>query len=82
MGTKEKRDARIRNNVRNVTFSDVIAWLSDCDFILDHTRGSHHIFRHIRTGKKLSFQPDSNGMAKAYQIRQAIQAIDSERDKA
>ncbi len=76
MGKKEKRDQKIRNNPQNLDFDEVLHWLKDTGFILERISGSHHIFRHPLTHAKLNFQPDKNGKAKSYQIKQAIRAID------
>ena len=76
MGKKEKRDQKIRNNPQNVDFNEVLQWLKDNGFVLERISGSHHIFRHPITQTKLNFQPDKNGKAKPYQIKQAIRAID------
>ncbi len=75
MSRREKRDIKIRNNPGDVDFGDIVSWLSDSGFTLDRVEGSHHIFTH-RTGKVLNFQPDRDGKAKAYQVRQAIKAVD------
>lgn len=75
MTRKEKRDAKIRNNPGNVDLREIISWLTDHGFALDRIEGSHHIFSHPK-GKVLNFQPDRNGNAKTYQVRQAIRVID------
>ena len=75
MSRKEKRDTRIRNNPNDVDFREIIPWLADHGFTLDRIEGSHHIFSHVK-GMVLNFQPDRNGKAKVYQVKQAISALD------
>ncbi len=76
MTRREKRDSGIRNNPNDVDFGDIIPWLADHGFALDRVEGSHHVFRHPATKAKLNFQPDRSGKAKAYQVKQAIKAIE------
>jgi len=77
MTQREKRHERIVNNPANVDFEDIKPWLHDFGFRLERIAGSHHIFRHSITKKKLNFQPDPSGKAKTYQVKQAIKAIES-----
>lgn len=76
MTSKNKLHERIRNNPNGVRFADIAPWLRSFDFTLERISGSHHVFRHKSTGIKLNFQPDESGMAKAYQVKQAIKAIE------
>ena len=76
MSKKEKRNQKIRNKPQGVNFDELLKWLADNGFSLEKINGSHHLFRHPITRKKLNFQPDKNGKAKPYQIKQAIKAID------
>ncbi len=75
MSRKEKRDSKIRNNPSDVDFREIGPWLTDRGFTLDRVEGSHHIFSHQK-GKLLNFQPDRNGKAKPYQVKQAIKVLD------
>ncbi len=75
MSRKDKRDLKIRNNPRDIDFGDIISWLADYGFILRRVEGSHHILIHPE-GKVLNLQPDRNGKAKIYQVKQAISVID------
>jgi predicted RNA binding protein YcfA (HicA-like mRNA interferase family) len=77
MTQRDKRHERIVNNPANVHFEDIEPWLHDFGFRLERVAGSHHIFRHPATKAKLNFQPGRSGKAKAYQVRQAIRAIES-----
>jgi len=76
MSKKDKREAAIRNNPYNVRFTDLIGWVESEGFRL-RTRGatSHQIYTHADYSGKLNFQ-NVKGMAKGYQVEQAIEAID------
>jgi hypothetical protein len=76
MTIHQKRHERIQNNPNAVRFAEIQPWLRDFGFKLERIAGSHHIFRHDVTRAKLNFQPDRSGMAKPYQIRQALKAIE------
>ena len=78
MNRKEKLNQRIRNNPSNIKFPDVIRWLKDNGFVLDRIKGSHQLFIHPLTRRRVNFQSDKAGNAKEYQIKQAIDAIDRE----
>ena len=67
---------RIRRNPRNVRFSDL---LRVCDYYFGRPRqhgGSHRIYKTPWTGDpRINIQNDK-GMAKAYQVKQVLTAID------
>lgn len=65
-----------RGQINNVRFSDLTSLVEALGFELDRTRGSHRIYRHPRTTKKLNLQPLKNGDAKPYQVRQAASMIE------
>jgi predicted RNA binding protein YcfA (HicA-like mRNA interferase family) len=65
-----------RGQVRNVRFSDLVRLLQALGFVLDRTRGSHHVFVHRELGEILVLQPDRNGQAKPYQIRQLLRLVE------
>ena len=56
----------------------MIRWLKDNGFVLDRIKGSHQLFIHPLTRRRVNFQSDKAGNAKEYQIKQAIDAIDGE----
>jgi hypothetical protein len=60
---------------RNVRFEDVCRLAEGFGFQLDRTSGSHHIFRHP-LGLMLNLQPDRNGQAKPYQVRQLLGLVE------
>jgi predicted RNA binding protein YcfA (HicA-like mRNA interferase family) len=80
MSRRDKRDTKIRNNPSDVDFREIVSWLTAHGFSLDRTEGSHHIFTHP-TGKLLNLQPDRNGKAKPYQVKQAIRILDGLKER-
>ena len=63
---------------RNIRFEDACRLAKSLGFRLDRTRGSHHIFEHDRLANlRLNLQPDKNGQAKIYQIRQLLDAMET-----
>lgn len=69
---------RILSGSRNIRFEDACRLANALGFELDRTHGSHHIFSHRTVaGLRLNFQPDRNGQMKMYQIRQLIDAMES-----
>ncbi len=55
-------------------FGDVVAFLGATGWRL-RVKGSHHIFTRPGALFLLNLQPEKNGKAKAYQIRQVRQAL-------
>jgi len=69
---------KILSGSRNIRFDDACRLAKSLGFELDRTRGSHHIFSHREVpGLRLNFQPDRNGQMKMYQIRQLLDAMES-----
>jgi hypothetical protein len=66
---------KILSGSRNVRFQDLCGLARGFGFRLDRTSGSHHIFRHPE-GLMLNLQPDRNGQAKLYQIRQLLGLVE------
>jgi len=63
---------------RNIRFEDACRLAKALGFELDRTRGSHHIFVHCEVpGLRLNFQPDRNGRMKMYQLRQLLDAMET-----
>jgi len=60
---------------RNIRFADLCGLAQAFGFRLDRISGSHHIFWHPR-GLMLNLQPDRNGQAKPYQIRQLLGLVE------
>jgi len=61
---------RIRQgHLQNVRFDDFQRLLEEFGWALDRQEGSHRVYRHPSVPERLSVQPDRNGQAKPYQIR-------------
>lgn len=71
---------RVRNNPKDVRFSDFIRLIEAFAFHLERHEGtSHRIYRHPTTRAKLNLQPDKHGKAKPYQVRQFLATVDENR---
>jgi hypothetical protein len=76
MGKKEKIFRKAKNSPANVDF-DELCYLAEkvkCEF--RNQSGSHKTYKHSNHNKMFNFQPDKNGKAKPYQVRQLINFID------
>jgi len=60
----------------DIRFDDFVVLLERFGFVLDRTRGSHHIFVHPDIAELLSVQPRKDGKAKPYQLRQFLKLIE------
>lgn len=60
----------------DIRFDDFVVLLERFGFVLDRTRGSHHIFVHPDIAELLSIQPRKDGKAKPYQLRQFLKLIE------
>ena len=77
MTRKQKLYQRIINNQHNIKFSDLITVINAFGFELDRITGSHHIYKHPKLNDDfLSLQPDKNGQAKPYQIKQFLSLVE------
>jgi predicted RNA binding protein YcfA (HicA-like mRNA interferase family) len=74
MTQKEKLHEKIKNNPANVRFDDALQWLLSWGFTERDGKGSHIVLTHPDYSGKLTMQ-SVKGMAKAYQIKQALKAI-------
>ena len=74
-GRLDKLLAEIENNARDVRFSNLCTLLKGYGFILDHVRGSHHIFKHPGI-KEIANIQEVKGRAKPYQVRQVLKLIE------
>ncbi|MEO5371626.1 MAG: type II toxin-antitoxin system HicA family toxin [Magnetococcus sp. DMHC-1] len=63
-----------KRNPEGLSFRDFDALLVGCGFRFDRQSGSHRIYVAPK-GQRLSIQ-NRNGMAKRYQVRQAIKMIE------
>ena len=78
MTKKEKLFERIKNNPKNVRFSDLKQLLIDENFILDRISGSHHIFRR---GDIIFVMPMHKNQVKSVYVKKVIEIIEESRSK-
>lgn len=77
MSRKQKLFQRLLNHQRNVKFEDLISLVIAFGFTLDRIKGSHHTYKHAAVRDAfLILQPDKNGQAKPYQIKQFLNLIE------
>ena len=72
---KRKLLARIRNNQKNVKYSDFVTLLNAFGFYYVRTSGSHNIYHNSNVPKNVNAQ-DDKGQAKPYQVRQFLFLVD------
>jgi predicted RNA binding protein YcfA (HicA-like mRNA interferase family) len=69
--------AAIRHNPNNVRFEDLLALLLALGFVEVRQAGSHKQFKHPQHPEVHVTLQNSKGKAKPYQVRQALEAIDT-----
>jgi predicted RNA binding protein YcfA (HicA-like mRNA interferase family) len=75
MTARQKRHEKIKNNPASVRFDEAVTWLLSFGFVEREAKGSHKVFTHPEWDGRLTMQ-SHKGNAKAYQIRQALRAIE------
>lgn len=76
MPTYEKLLAAMKNNPKDVRFSDALKVAERC-FGPPRIHGAHYVFRAPWEGDpRVNLQEDNSGKAKAYQVRQLLAAIE------
>lgn len=69
---------KILSGSRNIRFEDACRLAKALGFQLDRVSGSHHIFVHRElSGLRMNFQLDRNGQMKMYQLRQLLEAMET-----
>jgi len=77
MARLAKLVARAGNNPQDVRFSDLLAVVEAFGFVpIQQRGGSHRRYVHPVVEEYLSLQPDPNGKAKPYQVKQVFGKID------
>ena len=76
MVKKSKILKKILSGSKNVRFSEFTALIEAFGFALDRISGSHHIYLHPEVPQAISVQPDENGQAKPYQMKQFTKLIE------
>ncbi len=78
MTKKQKLFEKIKNNLKNVRFSELKQLLLDENFILDRISGSHHIFKR----EDIIFViPMHKDLVKSVYVKRVIELIESIRSK-
>jgi hypothetical protein len=75
MSKSDKLLESIRNNTKDVRFSDAVK-VAKSYFGEPRIVGSHHVFT-VSGGTRVNLQEGKDGKAKGYQVEQLLEAIDS-----
>lgn len=76
MSRCEKLLAKARNNPAGLRFSELTRLVECYGFVFSRSRGSHQTYKHEALALSIPLQPDKNGQAKAYQVKQILAHID------
>jgi hypothetical protein len=76
MSKKQKLLKKVLSGSKNVRFNDLRVLMLALGFRLDRITGSHHIFVNPSVPQPASLQPDQNGQAKPYQLKQLAKLIE------
>lgn len=77
MAKHEKLLLRVRNNPRNVRYSDMLTLVDAFGFRFLRQEGSHRQYLHPTANLYLNLQPDEGSKAKPYQVRWLLKQIDA-----
>lgn len=80
MTAMEKLLDKARNSPSGITFDELCRLADKSGFRFRRQAGSHKIYKHPAHGVMMNFQPDKNGMAKSYQVKQLLDFIDGQRE--
>ena len=76
MNAKKLLERMASNAYRNVSFGDLTRLVEALGFRLMRVEGSHHVYAKEDIREQPNLQPDRNGQAKAYQVRQVQKLIE------
>jgi len=76
MSRKQKLLRQILNNPRNVSFKDMVNLVEAFGFTLSRVNGSHHIYSRSDVSQLVNLQ-NVKGKAKAYQVRQFLELVET-----
>jgi predicted RNA binding protein YcfA (HicA-like mRNA interferase family) len=76
MNPERLRQRLERGHLQNVDFDDFVRLVEFFGWAMDRQRGSHQVFRHPLVAERLNLQPDRNGQAKPYQIREFMRYLE------
>ena len=71
---------KARNSSAGITFDELCRLADRNGFVFRRQAGSHKIYKHPVHKAMMNFQPDRNGMAKVYQVKQMIDFIDNHQE--
>ena len=77
MRKEEKIYEKVKNSPANAGFRELCYLVEKVNFELRDQKGSHKIYKHKKYNIMMNLQPDKNGKAKAYQVRQVIGYIEN-----
>ena len=75
MSKADKLLDRAINNPQGLSFSELETLVKNHGFQFDRQNGSHRIYVNKALNVTLNLQPDKNGKAKFYQVKEFLQAI-------
>ncbi len=78
MTKKEKLFEKIKNNPKNVSFSEITKLLLDENFILERVSGSHHIFK---KDDIIFVIPMHQNKVKTIYVKRVIEIIEENRSR-
>lgn len=76
MSKKRKLLEKVLSGSKNIRFDDFVTLLECFGFAMARISGSHHIFKHSKVQKSFPVQPQNNGQAKPYQIKQFLDLVE------
>lgn len=76
MVKKQKLLQKAYSGSKNFRFSDFVRLIESFGFALERITGSHHIFSNPDVPQSITAQPDKNGQAKPYQLKQFLRLIE------
>ena len=76
MANRDALLAKARSNPKGLRFDEACQLAEAFGWTLARQRGSHRVYKRSGTMELVNLQPDENGKAKAYQVRQILRLID------
>lgn len=81
MSRRDKLLKKAHESPRNMRFEELCSLAESYGWEFRRQKGSHKLYANpslsSEQGRRMSFQPDNNGMAKDYQIVQLLDAIEN-----
>ncbi len=71
----DKLFTKAQNNAAGLRFTKLIQLVECYGFVFSRQRGSHRTYKHHGLGVSIPLQPDKNGKAKPYQVKQVLDHI-------